>query len=122
MRMAHVTIRTKNFDEEIRFYKEIAGLEIVTDMRERGVTIVFLANSSGDTEIEVIEENNAVDGGNDNISIGFETADAEKFRAELEDKGLKVGPIISPAPVVQFFFVKDPAGVNVQFVSHRNEF
>ena len=119
MRMAHVTIRTKNFDEEIRFYKEIAGLEIVTDMRERGVTIVFLANSSGDTEIEVIEENNAVDSGNENISIGFETADTEKLRAELEDKGLEVGPIISPAPVVQFFFVKDPAGVNVQFVSHR---
>lgn len=34
MKMAHVTIRTKNFDEEIRFYKEIAGLEIVTDMMQ----------------------------------------------------------------------------------------
>lgn len=118
MKMAHVTIKTEYFDEEIRFYEEIVGLDIVTDMRERGSDIVFLANDIGETEIEIIKANGSVNSGNENISIGFETEDAAKLRDELIAKEFEVGPIISPAPVVQFFFVEDPAGVNVQFISH----
>lgn len=119
MKMAHVTIKTKYFDEEICFYEDIVGLKIVNDMRERGANIVFLANSSGDTEIEIIKENDVLNSGNENISIGFETEDAEKLRDELKNKEFEVGPIISPAPVAQFFFVEDPAGVIIQFISYK---
>ena len=43
MKMLQVTIRTGKFEEELAFYKEIVGLKIVRDLREKGRGIVFLA-------------------------------------------------------------------------------
>ena len=120
MRMGHVTIRTEYFDEELKFLKEIVGLHIVVDMRERGSDIVFLADSDGDTRIEVIKEEGVTVSGNEYISIGFETSDADALRKELIEKGIEAGPIISPAPVVKFFFLIDPAGVKIQFVAQAD--
>ena len=45
MKMLQVTIRTGKFEEELAFYKEIVGLKIVRDLREKGRGIVFLADS-----------------------------------------------------------------------------
>ena len=36
MKMLQVTIRTGKFEEELAFYKEIVGLKIVRDLREKG--------------------------------------------------------------------------------------
>jgi len=44
------------------------------------------------------------------------TIRTNRFTEELIRMGLEVSPMISPAPQVHFFFVKDPAGVNVQFM------
>ena len=120
MKMGHVTVRTDKFSEETAFYQEIAGLKIVRDLRERGSEIVFLADQENETRIEVISVKQAVNSGSEWLSIGFHTEDAGKLRDELRMKGLTVSEITSPAPSVRFFFVKDPAGVNVQFVEERN--
>ena len=134
MIMGHVTIRTKKFDEEIKFYEDVVGFNIVADMRKRGSDIVFLAEKEECTKIEIIRQDNASDSGNEKIvssgneniskefefiSIGFEVSDAEKYREELIAKGIEAGPMISPVPPVKFFFVKDPAGVNIQFVTQK---
>ena len=116
MKMLHVTIRTEKFEEELKFYQEIVGLRITKDMRTMGRNMVFLANEQGETEIEIIDTPDAGNAGNDNLSIGFQTEDVMKKREELIVLGLEATPMISPAPQVQFFFVKDPAGVTVQFM------
>lgn len=119
MRMGHITIRTKYFHEEIAFYQYIVGLKIVRDFREKGSDIVFLADHEDGTRIEVIENKEAVNSGNDCLSIGFHTQDIDKLRKDLQNKGLNVSQISSPAPVIRFFFVTDPAGVRVQFVQEK---
>ena len=53
MKMQHVTILTKNFEEEIRFYEEFAGLEVVQDARPH-MDLVFLSNGQGETRVEII--------------------------------------------------------------------
>ena len=58
----------------------------------------------------------AADSGNPNFSIGFHTDDVEGKREALEAAGYDVTPMITPMPDVKFFFVKDPAGVTVQFI------
>ena len=116
MKMLHVTIRTEKFEEELKFYQEIVGLRITKDMRTMGRNMVFLANEQGETEIEIIDTPDAGNAGSDHLSIGFQTDDVIKKREELIVLGLEVTPMISPAPQVQFFFVKDPAGVTVQFM------
>ena len=115
MKMAHVTIVTNNFDEEIRFYEEFAELAINQDMRP-GVDLVFLAHIEGGTRVEIIKNPEAGDEGNENLSIGFATTDAEGLRQDFIERGLKPTRIISPNPHVKFFYVTDPAGVKVQFI------
>ena len=116
MKMQHVTIRTKWFEEEIGFYQEIVGLKIITDMRERGRNLVFLADGPDETKIEIIRIEEEGESGNENLSIGFHAEDVEALREELQAKGLKVSPMVSPSPQVKFFYVTDPAGVKVQFI------
>ena len=128
MQLLHLTIQTAKFTEELDFYQNIIGLKIVNEMHAPGRAIVFLANAEGDTAIEIINNPDAEDAGNANLSIGFKTDDVaakreeliaegvHAKRQELIDKGFEATPVISPAPGVEFFFVKDPAGVSVQFI------
>ncbi len=115
MKMLHVTVQTARFEEEIAFYRDIVGLTIRRDARP-GRNRVFLWDAEGDTETEIIENSASADAGNAFLSVGFRTGDAEAFRAELEAKGFVPGPMVTPGPGVKFFFVRDPAGVNVQFM------
>ena len=114
-KLLHITIQTNRFEEEIEFYETVAGLTLQQDMRPKK-DLVFLANAEGDTCVEVLRNLEAAQSGNPNLSIGFQTDDVAAKREELAAAGYEVTPMISPMPGVQFFFVKDPAGVNVQFI------
>ena len=116
MRLSHVTTQTSSFAEEIDFYATYAGLAIQRDMRPMGANIVFLANAEGDTQIEVIDNPDAADSGNANLSVGFVSEDLDALHATLTADGFHPTDYVSPMPQVRFFFVKDPAGVNVQFM------
>lgn len=115
MKFLHVTIQTCRFEEEIEFYEKEAGLVLQRDMRPKK-DLVFLANEAGETCVEVLRNPEAQESGNQNLSIGFQCGDVVKKHEEMEAAGFEVTPMISPMPGVQFFFVKDPAGVNVQFI------
>jgi len=117
MKMLHVTIQTKNFEEEIKFYQEQVGLVMQNDMRPMGRNMVFLANGEGETQVEIIENTESTNAGNQFISVGFATEDVAGKRDELRVLGFEVTPMINPAPGVEFFFVTDPAGVKVQFMA-----
>lgn len=116
MKFLHVTIQTENFDREIEFYEKHVGLKIQTDMRPSGRNMIFLADSADSTEIEIIEKEGASESGNKDLSIGFKAEDLDAKYEELIKDGFEPTPFISPMPQVRFFFVTDPAGVNVQFM------
>ena len=116
MKLMHVTIQTDKFEKEIEFYEKFAGLKVMQDMRPMGKNIVFLAEDKTDTCIEIIENKDAENAGNINLSIGFHAEDTDAKRNELATAGFEPTPVISPMPGVSFFFVKDPAGVTVQFI------
>lgn len=117
MKMLHVTIQTEKFESELQFYLKIVGLKVISDMRPMGMQMVFLADNEGDTEIEIIGNPEAKPIQNEFLSIGFKTDDVVKKYEELNALGLEVSQIIKPNPNVQFFFVKDPAGVAIQFMA-----
>lgn len=116
MRMLHVTIQTTKFEDELQFYQEVVGLKVIRDMRAAGRNMIFLADNDGVTEIEIIENPEAKPIQNESISVGFKTDDVVKKHEELEALGFEVSKMIKPNPNVQFFFVKDPAGLSVQFM------
>ncbi|HHV64210.1 MAG TPA: VOC family protein [Peptococcaceae bacterium] len=120
MKFCWVTLRVKNLEESLRFYREIVGLEV--DRRfvaGPGTEIAFIGK--GETKIELIcnEANNDVSIGQD-ISLGFEVKSVDEMMAFIKEKGLTVhsGPF-EPNPHVKFFFVQDPNGLKIQFVENR---
>ena len=115
MKFLHVTIQTEKFDEEIKFYEEFCGLAIERDYREKGSDLVFLSNAAGETCVEIIRKAEAADAGNPDLSIGFKTDDVNAQYILMREKGFDAGPMIE-VPGAKFFFVKDPAGVRVQFM------
>lgn len=116
LKLLHVTIQTDKFEEEIMFYEKYIGLTIRQDMRPMGRNMVFLSDQEGDTNIEIIENTDAQPVAAPALSIGFRSADIDATRAQLADAGFEVSPFVTPMPDVKFFFVKDPAGVNVQIM------
>lgn len=116
MKLLHVTIQTSKFEEEIKFYQTYAGLKIQKDLRPAGKQIVFLADGDDETCVEIVDNPEADAAGNEYISIGFISQDVEAKREEFEKLGYNPTPMFSPMPQVKFFFVKDPAGVKVQFI------
>ena len=115
MKMIQVTISTKHFEEEIDFYGRYLGITIQRDIRPLGRDIVFLGDPDAQTLVEVIRTD-AQESGGQNISIGFHVPDIDSLRDTLVRDGLDPTPFISPQPGVRFFYVKDPAGVSVQFI------
>lgn len=114
--MNHITIQCANLDASIKFYEEIVGLKIVGDLRGKNPkAIVFMAKNEGETTVELIDSPEAPFKG-EGISIGFGCDDVEGYREKLAADGLNPTPIIQPNPHVKFFFVKDPDGMNVQFI------
>ena len=116
MFMKHVTIHTARFEEEISFYIEEAGLHTVREIHRPERDIVFLANEKGQTEVEIIRDDEALCSGAVYISIGFETENVDKKREELLAKGFCPTPAVEGGGGARFFFVEDPAGVRVQFI------
>ncbi|MBQ4308986.1 MAG: VOC family protein [Lachnospiraceae bacterium] len=116
MKFVHVTIQTKAFEEEIAFFEKFAGLAVQRDLRPMGSPIVFLADAEGETNVEIIENREAESIDSEQISIGFHAEDLEETRRKLSESGFAPTPVISPMPQVRFFFVRDPAGVRVQFI------
>ena len=116
MKLVHVTIQTKHFEDEINFFEKYIGLKIVQRIQGMEKNIVFLSGEEGGSNIEIIENTDAENSGNGNLSLGFKTEDVESKREEMISDGYEVSPMISPMPEVKFFFVKDPAGVTIQFM------
>ena len=90
MKLMHVTIQTDKFEKEIEFYEKFAGLKVMQDMRPMGKNIVFLAEDKTDTCIEIIENKDAENAGNINLSIGFHAEDTDAKRNELATAGFDI--------------------------------
>lgn len=119
MKFCWCTIAVMNMEESLRFYQEIVGLSINRRYKAGpGTEISFLGE--GETEVELIcDSNRKAPSNTDGISIGFEVESVDKMVAFIKEKGIEiVREPVQPNPHIKFFFVKDPDGVNVQFVEN----
>lgn len=119
MKFCWTTIMVNNMDESLKFYEEIVGLMVNRRFEAGpGKEIAFLGE--GETQVELIKDESIekVNIGED-ISMGFEVKSVEEMMKFVKNKGLELesGPI-QPNPHIQFFYVKDPNGVNIQFVEN----
>lgn len=116
------TIQVKDLKESIEFYQQIVGLKLQRRF-EAGPEreIAFLAAVKGETEIELIDDQDKeeIDIGAD-ISLGFAVDSVTEKIEFLNGRGIELhsGPI-APNPQIEFFYVLDPNGVKIQFVENK---
>jgi lactoylglutathione lyase len=119
MKFCWTTLTVNNMADSVKFFQEIVGLPISKRYPAGpGVEICFLGE--GETKVELIcNQNEKAPGNVEGVSLGFEVKSVDEKIKFIKQKGLEVtaGPF-QPNPHVKFFFVKDPNGVNIQFVEN----
>lgn len=118
MKFCWTTLHVSNFEESLRFYRDLIGLPVASNNTHDGVSIAMLGPEEA-PKIELLCDGTVPDGHGEGISIGFEVEDLTYATKTMADHGysLKRGPM-SPNPHIQFSFFTDPDGYEVQLVEH----
>ncbi|UMZ73672.1 VOC family protein [Natranaerofaba carboxydovora] len=115
MKFCWCTIRVGNIKESLEFYQKVVGLDISDNFNVGNVEVYFLGK--GETKVELIydpEQKPADNPGG--IFLGFEVESLDDQLEFVTSQGLEISGPFQPTPNIKFFFVKDPNGVNIQFV------
>ncbi|OJU18494.1 MAG: hypothetical protein BGN88_11210 [Clostridiales bacterium 43-6] len=122
MNFCWCTITVNNLEQSVKFYQEILGLRVERQFSPNpGMEIAFLTDESG-MEIELIKfADRTVTEEKKGISLGFTVKSLEDAMAMVKENGIAVigQPVITP--MVKYFFIKDPNGVNLQLVEKVKE-
>jgi len=114
MKVKYATIGVADMDESIKFYTDVMGLEIDSQINPRpGFTITFL-KGDGDAMIELIETPEK-----GLLSVGIEVEDMNTIVKEIKSKGAEI--IQEPRSVAGgtiIAFLLDPNGVQIGLIQH----
>ena len=118
MKYCWCTIMVRDLEKSLAFYQSVLDLKIKRRFKTPdGAEIVFL--SDGDSaDVELIYNEKAVKYEGKGISLGFETANLADAIASVKAKGIEIarGPI-KVGGGTEFFYIKDPDGVDIQIVA-----
>ena len=124
MNIKFITIKVKNLEESIKFYKEILELKELRRINPmEGTKIAFLEDNNAGT-IELIENeeiSKVYDVSNESMeSIGFEVKNINKKIDELKNKKINIirGPIEVPGGS-KLAFIEDPNGIEIEFIEEN---
>ena len=113
-----VTLKVRNLEESLKFYRDILGLPVAS--RIAGHTEIAFMGKPDQPKVELLQgEGGAGDCPGAGISIGLTVDSVDKTIAYLAARGIPVdkGPF-APSPTIRFFYVKDPDGYSVQLVEN----
>ena len=118
MKFLHTMIRVSNIDESIDFFCKTLGL-IETrrkDYEAGKFTLVFLATSVGEPEIELTynwDSDEKYDGGRNFGHLAFEVEDIYQTCHRLMDAGVK---ILRPPRDGRMAFVRSPDQISIELL------
>ena len=119
MNYCWTTFYVKDLQRSVSFYQEVLGLEIRSKFHTGDATEIVMLGKENATLVELVCNQKLVVS-TSCLSMGFEVEGTlEETMEQLKQKGIPVirGPI-SPVPSMNFLFIKDPDGVEIQLVQH----
>ena len=125
MRLLHIMIRVKNYEESMRFYGELLGLKEVKTMGLDDCKLHFLADGYGNVQIELTENfDTPMDGYKNGDAFGhfaFETESFDECTQKLHKMGYEYlyEPFVLENTGLKIAFIKDPDGNEVEIIENK---
>ncbi len=121
MSLCWVTLSTDKMDESLKFYTEIAGLNVDSRFSPDENTDIAMLGNPDSAKVELLHRKGCTPAKNsEGISIGLRVGSLDKIIETVKRKGIPIssGPVCL-ASGMKFFMVSDPNGVTVQFVEEK---
>ncbi|WP_286905287.1 VOC family protein [Clostridium sp. UBA1652] len=120
MNLCWITLTVNNIEESLKFYCDILNLNVAERFKAGEDTEIVMLGNKDEVKIELICYKGVEISERNGLSIGFTVESLEKTIDYLKENNIKLeSPIISPNPMTRFFFVKDPNGIQIQFVEEK---
>ena len=119
MNIHHLAIRVKNLEESLKFYQNVAGLQVMERFTEGPAELAYMADHEGASEIELICIPDGETASASGMFICFGTDDLEAVHKIATEENRNPSPIREPSPTAKYFYVYDPDGLSVQFREYK---
>ncbi|SHH60222.1 VOC family protein [Clostridium intestinale] len=120
MNLCWITLAVNNIEESLKFYCDILNLNVAERFKAGEDTEIVMLGNKDEVKIELICYKGVEISERKGLSIGFNVESLEKTIEYLKENNIELeSPIISPNPMTRFFFVKDPNGIQIQFVEEK---
>jgi lactoylglutathione lyase len=123
-------IRVLDEERSVRFYEKAFGLKVADRLDFATFTLVYLANSENDFELELTVNKDRAEpydlgDGYGHLAVSVGDLDAEHARFERE--GLNPRKLVAFAPdggtpIARFFFVADPDGYQIEVLQRAGRY
>lgn len=128
-RLVHSMIRVLDEARSVAFYRRAFGLEVADRLDFDAFTLVYLANSEADFELELTVNKGRAEpydlgDGYGHLAVTVDDLDAE--HARFTEAGFEPRRIVEFAPagtrIARFFFVSDPDGYQIEVLERSGRF
>jgi len=120
MEFCWITLSVNNMEESLHFYRDLLDLPISRRFTSHEVVEIVMLGSEDSVKIELIcNSNEKKEKKTEGFSIGFEVASLADAMSQMKNNGIQItkGPF-SPNPKINFCYVNDPDGYDVQLVEN----
>ena len=121
MNFCWVTLPVKDFKKSLDFYHGLLGLPIASQLEGNGMEMAMLGEEN-QPKVEIIffPDHRSKEFASD-ISVGIAVESIDLTIEFLRKNNIPIarGPI-SPNPTIQFIYIKDPNGYEVQLVETKH--
>lgn len=120
MNFCWVTLPVKNFARSLEFYHGLLGLPIQSRIKTENMEMAMLGEEDqAKIELLCLDDNKAKSFSSD-ITVGLAVKSLDQALEFLQKNKIPLvrGPI-SPNPKIQFVFIQDPDGYEVQLVEMK---
>jgi methylmalonyl-CoA/ethylmalonyl-CoA epimerase len=125
----HVGISVPNAEESAAWYQKMLGFEVVTRMKDAGMTVVHIKR--GNSYIELFQVDGAKPlpdyrrdptkdlGVHGTVHMAFQVSDVFAAVKELKAKGAEVAMAPRDTPGIAFVFIRDNAGNCFELIQYK---
>lgn len=115
MKLNYITIIVENLEESVQFYSKLAELKIIKKINPPAGEINFLANSEGETMLELAQIDSLDSVEAKSLTLSFKSENLDETYEKAVELNYKPSEIVNQPPKPKYFQLKDPNGLMVEF-------